>query len=122
MDRKISKLNTLFLLLFFAFIVPSSALAADITVTCDDDNGCDLSNNSPLFDENNIYPGWSTTKSIKVKNDYDEDREFMVEVDDLNMDGSVKLAKMLYITIKDGDGNTIYGPENLKDWEDEDIF
>lgn len=50
--------------------------------------------------------------------EYNEEREFMVEIDDLVSIGG--LSDILNISIKEsGEVSNIYGPESLENWEDE---
>lgn len=88
------------LLTAFAFqMVNVSKVSAEdkITVKLNDSNGQHLQGNE-LFKVDNIYPGWSQTKTIYVKNksvNYDTDLYFLLDVN-----GDKKLAKelKLYVT------------------------
>lgn len=114
-----NKLLITFILVLSFFTFTGPVYAADASVTCDSD-GCNISGDDPLFDEDNIYPGWSIIKTLKAKNEYGEDREFMVEVDNLDVDSNFPLTDVLKIEIReDGETDNIYGPEDLEDWEDE---
>jgi len=64
---KVTKI-ILTLLIFLVLLLsnPSSALASDLTVTCNGTN-CTNSGNS-LFNQTNIYPGYSVTKTIEIDN------------------------------------------------------
>jgi hypothetical protein len=118
---KITFLKTftfVFLLSFFAQIgFPLSAFAATaeekkdkIIVKWDDSSG-DPIGNDKLFDANNIYPGWSESKTIYIKNrsEYDTDLYFK-----FNVTGNKKLAKelKLYVTRLGNNKSVLIGGPN----------
>jgi len=56
------------IIVFFLIVLatPSKAIASDLTVTC---NGTSCTNDgNSLFNQTNIYPGYSVTKTIKIDN------------------------------------------------------
>lgn len=94
-----TKLSLTALALFvFQVIFVSPAFAEDkITVKLNDSDGPHLQGDA-LFEAENIYPGWSSSKTIYIKNKsetYDTDLYFMLDVN-----GDKRLAKelKLYVT------------------------
>lgn len=100
-------------LLIFSILIlsnPSSTWASDLTVTC---NGASCTNSgNSLFNQTNIYPGYSVTKTIKIDN--------LANLDSCNLNLSVTrigskqtpdLAEKIVTLIKEG-SNVFYGDES----------
>jgi hypothetical protein len=91
-----------FVVAFFVFERTTLALQ----VTCSDTTTphCTLDSSAPLFSAQNIYPGWSTSQTIRAINNYDEDRLFGFEIFNLTSTplNGVNLAETLVLIIKDG--------------------
>ncbi len=83
----------LFASLFFVFA--SFASAADLTVTCD--GTCSISPDEPIFDEQNIYPGYSATYNLTAKNNNSDTCTFMFSLADYNQTGGLGDVINLYI-------------------------
>lgn len=122
---KITFLKTfvfVFLLSFFAQIgLPTQALADDsISVKWNNSNG-DSIGDDELFDADNIYPGWSESKTIYVKNNsIRRDTNLFFELD---VKGDKKLAKelKLYVTrLGDNKSVRIGGPGDRYDLDSAD--
>jgi len=89
---------------------PSSTWASDLTVTCNG-TSCTNSGNS-LFNQSNIYPGYTVTKTIQIDN--------LANTDSCNLNLSVTrngvkqtpdLAEKIITLIKEG-SNVYYGDES----------
>jgi len=98
------------LILFFVGLslflgVVSPVLAADLIITCDND-GCGKDNDLSLFSEEDIYPGWETSRVIEAVNNYPEDRQFALEVNNFSQSG--ELGGVLEIEVKEVGGTTFY--------------
>jgi len=104
---------------FFLLFI-SRVWAVGMEVSCGT-GGCTLSTTDPLFLESNLYPGWSTTKTVKAKNNYAQDRDFAVEVAGGTFsDSAPSLAEILTITITEQESSAVvYGPKTIKEWKDE---
>jgi len=63
------KLKILLFFLFSIFIV-KPIFATDISILCDH-NGCQKSSNLPLFSQNNIYPGFTSSQTFSINNNRD---------------------------------------------------
>lgn len=61
------KKNLALLLFFYTCFFPPAIFAADKTIICTN-SACTQDNQSPLFNETNIYPGFLTSKELKVNN------------------------------------------------------
>ncbi len=90
----------------------ASGQAASLNITCDT-NGCSSTGLKPLFSANDVYPGWEEEKTVEVINEYDETRDFAVEVSDL--DTGEGLSDVLTITISDN-GTNLY-QDNLTNFK-----
>lgn len=89
---------------------PTSTWASDLTVTCNG-TSCTNSGNS-LFNQTNIYPGYTVTKTIKIDN--------LANIDSCNLNLSLTrigskqtpdLAEKIVTLIKEGT-NVYYGDES----------
>jgi len=108
--KKFKLLLILFVCSIFYFLVTTPILAADAVVTCNPINKCQLKPQGPLFNFDNIYPGWTVTKTLEAVNNYPEDRNFALEIVNL---ATNELSQLLSLTITDGYQN-VFGPETLK--------
>jgi hypothetical protein len=75
--RKLASFLFGFVVLFFISAFPSYAY--DLEVSCGN-VGCSSFPPGPLFSENNGYPGWSVSKTVRGINDYGQTGSFAVEV------------------------------------------
>jgi len=121
MNSHIKKIR-LFLFTLFTIILFSAAFtvivrAADQTITCDASNGCSGLSGA-LFDENNVYPTQSITKTLEAINNYPEERTFAIEIKKINFsDSNPSLADVLKIMITEIDsGTVVYGPSSINQW------
>lgn len=57
-----------FIIILFTIIFPLPVLAEDNLVIICDESSCQQSFTTPLFNESNIYPGFSLTKTLKIIN------------------------------------------------------
>jgi hypothetical protein len=93
--RKLFAFLISFILLAFVFALPS--FAYDLEVNCGN-TGCSSFPPGPLFSEDNAYPGWSVTKTVRGRNNYDQTRSFAFKVlDSSDLDS---LGDVLEINIK----------------------
>jgi hypothetical protein len=116
------------IIFFFTFFTIgfSKVFAADITVTCNSSD-CSLSG-APLFNELNIYPSYSVTKSIFVDNSNNGDSCNLYLFTQRQGDiGIPDLAGNINTVIKDG-GTVYFGddtevaPKNLTDLFGQNIY
>ena len=76
------QIKYLFFVLVFVvnvFLFINTVYAADLEVTCST-GSCDLSSSSPLFSALNVVPNWKATKVVKAINNYAEDRNFALSI------------------------------------------
>jgi hypothetical protein len=75
--KKIFK-SLLIFSLFFVFV--DQVNAADISLTCNETDGCTPDITTALFNQEDIYPGWeSEPKTLEVTNEDDEDLQFRIK-------------------------------------------
>lgn len=99
------------LFIFFTFV--PNIRAADFETTCGP-NGC--SDIDPIFNEIGIYPGLSLSKTLKVNNNYSEERSFAIEIQNFS-DSSPSMGDVLKVSIADdGNGAILYGPVTITNW------
>lgn len=97
-----------FLLIFIIFFIFSltEVLAVNLEISCNLDV-CSSTGDEPLFSQESIYPGWSTSKTIKAINDYSQEAGFAVEL--INLSFPEELSDILTVAIKKKDEeNNIY--------------
>lgn len=112
----------LLLLLVFSFLAIfaiKSSRAADQTITCLE-GGCSGISGA-LFNETNLTPGSVITRSLKVENNYSQERNFAVEIDDASFsDSTPSLSTMLTLKVKEEEsGSEVYGPKTLEEWKND---
>lgn len=109
--KETKAMNKIFYLLSAVLLlVPVAALAADLEVTCETNIGgggvtCDSTpSNGALFDEDNLLPGDTVARSLRVTNNHDEPCGF--ELDTKNeVVGAFSLAGRLWTVIRDAAGD-----------------
>ncbi|NIQ32892.1 MAG: hypothetical protein GTN80_04520 [Nitrososphaeria archaeon] len=109
----VKSIAAVFLLLFSV----SRVWAVEMEISCDT-GGCTLSTADPLFSESNIYPTWNVSRSIKVKNNYAEQRNFAVEIANASFSDSVPpLSQFLEVIVREtGSSTPLYGPKTFAEW------
>lgn len=102
-------------LIFLGFVlINNKVYASDRTVVCKE-SGCKIDDNSALFKYSNVYPTWSKSKEVKIKNDYPSLMKVYVDISDHNFKNT-GFDDVFEIEIKKS-GKNIYGPKTLKDFE-----
>lgn len=133
-------------ILVLGFVSGKSVYAGNNLITeCDDSPlGCTLNSNNPLFDESNLYPGYSVTQTIQFINTSDKNGTVGVSISELEEDSErpnqeifqdisnllisqafalSSLYDQIFIIIRRGSdsGPIIYGSptKSLFDWQSE---
>lgn len=90
--------------------------ATNQTITCSS-SGCSGISGA-LFDESNIVPFFTITRSVLAINNYDEARQFEVQIlDDTFVDELPKMSEVITVEIvPDGSTTPIYGPVTIDQW------
>ena len=99
----------IFSLLFFIFLIfPPGVLAENLTVECEA-GVCTISPaNTPIFNEDNVYPGYtSPVYQITAKNNNDETCAFAIELDNYTETGD--LGDVINIYINEAGSNLYSG-------------
>jgi len=90
--------------------------ANDLEVSCKNTE-CVFTSDSNLFNETNIYPTWSNTKSIKINNDHQSNRVYAVSISENSfLDSDPSLLEILDIKITNEDGKKIFD-KNLSEFK-----
>lgn len=101
----------------FGSIFSEISMSANADVICKD-TGCSIS--GKIFDNSNLSPTDEFERTLKVKNEYFDEREFAVEIKNAGFnDSSPSLSEVLNISISDGGGPVFYGPKPFKQWKDD---
>lgn len=98
----------------FVIIYIGTSRAANQEIICSEE-GCSSLTGS-LFNEKNLAPKDSVKKTVLAVNNYAQDRIFAVEVTNFS-DSTPSLSEVLKITISKEDGEKVYGPEKISQWE-----
>ncbi len=126
---KITSLVAIAFVISQAFFASSARAEDKISVKLNDSDGEHLQGNE-LFKADNIYPGWSSSKTIYVKNKsetYETDLYFMLDVHE-GGDAEEKLSKKLklYVTRLGSNKSVRIGGSNdrftLNSADEEDLF
>jgi hypothetical protein len=106
--KKIFKISALFIFIFLSF--SSLALAADLTVDCDG-SGCTIFPlNTPVFDEENVYPGYtSPVYEITANNNSAEICPFSVDFNNYSSLGDLGNVINVYVKEKGASSNLYSG-------------
>ncbi len=103
--NKIFKYITLLLLSLGVLVFPPKALAADLTVTCPDSaSSCNISpSGTPLFEEFNVYPGYTNTRQITVVNeDINDSCSLVLSIPEESISDPYNLAEVVLTDIESG--------------------
>lgn len=107
------------LLILFMFFFTDGVDASDASIACDSGGCSGLS--GALFNEANLTPGASVSKTLSATNNYSEARIFSVEINSASFsDSSPSIADELTVTVKDNsDLSILYGSKTLTEWKDD---
>lgn len=112
------KLLLSFLILISFFLLTNNVYAKDRTVTCKE-SGCAIDDDSALFKYSNVYPTWSKTKEVEIKNKYPKSMKAFVDISNHNFKDS-NFDDVFEIEITKS-GKNIYGPTSLEKFESKGI-
>jgi hypothetical protein len=109
------------LIISFLGVLIRSTGASDADIACGD-TGCSGLGGA-IFNEANLAPGGSVSKSVSATNNYSDARNFGVEISDANfVDSFPSMAEQLIVSIKDGPGGAIlYGPKSVLQWKSDGV-
>ncbi|MGB6839092.1 MAG: fibronectin type III domain-containing protein [Microgenomates group bacterium] len=115
-------LLSLLVIASLAVIFIGVSRAADQTITCDATSGC-TGSTGPLFEETNMAPLDTVTRTVTAQNNYPENRDFAVEIVSATFsDSTPSLAQILAVeVIEQESANTVYGPKTLEQWKTDDF-
>ncbi len=113
-------LLSLLVIASLAVIFIGVSRAADQTITCDETSGC-TGSTGPLFEETNMAPLDTITRTVTTQNNYPENRDFAVEIISATFsDSTPSLAQILTVeVIEQESASSVYGPKTIEQWKND---
>ncbi len=102
-----------------SLFLSSTVLATDLTVTCDESSCTSSPSSGPVFNESNMLPLDTITRTVKVENTSGNSLNFATEVVDAAFsDTTPPLSGILTVTITEQESvSVVYGPETIEQWK-----